>query len=50
MPLGCFQDRLISELRLAGASDLAAANRLLPRFLADYNRRFAHTARELEKA
>lgn len=45
---GIFQDRLRSELRLAGAQDLASANRVLRRFLPDYNRRFgrspAHTA------
>lgn len=47
---GSFQDRLVSELRLAGASDLASANQVLHRFLSDYNRRFARAARELEKA
>jgi transposase len=46
---GIFQDRLTSELRLAEAHDLQAANRVLRRFLPDYNRRFARTARELEK-
>ena len=38
---GTFQDRLVVELRLAGISDLAAANAFLPSFLARYNRRFA---------
>ena len=47
---GTFQDRLTSELRLAGAADLPAANQLLARFLPDYNRRFARAARECEKA
>ena len=42
---GTFQDRLTSELRLAGAADLAAANQVLRRFLPDHNRRFvAHRA------
>ena len=35
------QDRLVKELRLAGASSLAAGNALLPAFMADYNARFA---------
>ena len=35
------QDRLVKELRLAGAATLAAANALLPAFVADYNARFA---------
>ena len=47
---GTFQDRLTSELRLAGAHDLAAANQVLRRFLSDYNRRFARAPREAEKA
>jgi hypothetical protein len=36
---GTFQDRLTSELRLARAADLHAANEVLRRFLPDYNRR-----------
>jgi transposase len=47
---GTFQDRLTSELRLAGAADLDAANQVLCRFLPDYNRRFARTPRATEKA
>jgi transposase len=47
---GVLQDRLTSELRLAHASDLASANLVLRRFLADYNRRFARSTREAEKA
>src|SRR5487761_52611 len=47
---GTFQDRLTSELRLAGASDLHTANQVLRHFLADYSRRFAHAPRETEKA
>jgi transposase len=35
-----FQDRLVKELRLAGCSSLAQANRLLERYLPGYNRRF----------
>ena len=45
-----FQDRLTSELRLAGAADRDAANQVLRRFLPDYNRRFARTPRDAEKA
>jgi len=37
---GTFQDRLVTELRLAGASDIAAANRVLARFVPRFNRRF----------
>src|SRR5215207_6849344 len=35
------QDRLVKELRLAGISDLEAANAFLPGFMASYNSRFA---------
>jgi hypothetical protein len=35
------QDRLVKELRLAGARTLAEGNTLLPTFIADYNARFA---------
>jgi hypothetical protein len=35
------QDRLVKELRLAGASSLADGNALLPAFMANYNKRFA---------
>ena len=41
-----FQDRLTSELRLAGASTLEQANGVLESFRQDYNRRFAVQARE----
>lgn len=41
-----FQDRLKSELRLAGAATLEEANQVLERFRQDYNRRFAVGARE----
>src|ERR1039458_2762591 len=36
-----FQDRLVSELRLAHATTLGQANAVLARFCADYNQRFA---------
>jgi hypothetical protein len=39
------QDRLVKELRLAGANDIEAANALLPAFTAAYNARFAKPAR-----
>jgi hypothetical protein len=35
------QDRLVKELRLAGISDIAAANAFLPAFVIDFNERFA---------
>jgi hypothetical protein len=38
---GTLQDRLVTELRLAGADDLASANAVLARFLPRFNRRFA---------
>lgn len=38
---GTFQDRLVVELRLAGAADREAANRVLARFVSRFNRRFA---------
>ena len=47
---GILQDRLVSELRLAGACDLHSANQVLRRFLADYNRRFARAPRDTETA
>jgi transposase len=47
---GVLQDRLCSELRLASASDLHSANQVLRRFVADYNRRFAHSPREAAPA
>jgi transposase len=47
---GVLQDRLCSELRLANAGDIDSANAVLRKFMADYNRRFAHTPREARKA
>ena len=44
---GTFQDRLCSELRLAGARTIDQANLVLARFLPDYNRRFAVAAQDL---
>lgn len=37
---GTFQDRLVTELRLARATDLPAANRVLARYLPRFNGRF----------
>ena len=37
---GTFQDRLVAELRLAGASTLAEANLVLREFLTSFNQRF----------
>ena len=37
---GTFQDRLVTELRLAGANGLGEANRVLEQFLPRFNRRF----------
>jgi transposase len=39
------QDRLVKELRLAGVSDVAAANRFLPGFTDEYNQRFGRPPR-----
>ena len=47
---GVLQDRLSSELRLAGAGDIDSANAVLRKFIADYNRRFARTPRDAAKA
>jgi transposase len=47
---GVLQDRLCSELRLAHACNLDAANRVLHRFVSNYNRRFARAPREAAKA
>ena len=40
---GTFQDRLVSELRLAGASTIEQANKVLWNFLPRYNQRFGVT-------
>jgi len=44
------QDRLVSELRLAGASTVAAANAVLEAFHPDHNRRFASRAADATPA
>lgn len=43
---GTFQDRLTSELRLVGAKTLEEANKVLARFLPEYNRKFGIAAHE----
>ena len=45
---GTFQDRLVSELRLAGAATIDDANRVLEDFLPRFNGRFKVPARESE--
>ncbi len=47
---GTFQDRLVSELRLAGARTIEEANQVLAKFLPDYNRKFAVVPAEPESA
>ena len=47
---GTFQDRLVTELRLAGASSIAEANRVLRDFLPRFNEQFRVPARESEAA
>jgi hypothetical protein len=39
------QDRLVKELRLEGICDIETANAFLPRYMADYNVRFAKPPR-----
>ena len=43
---GTFQDRLVTELRLASASTIAEAQTVLERFLPRFNARFAVAARQ----
>ncbi len=47
---GTFQDRLVSELRLAGITTIEDANAFLPVFLDRHNRRFAVPAADPEPA
>ncbi|MGH7411798.1 MAG: ISNCY family transposase [Candidatus Methylomirabilis sp.] len=47
---GTFQDRLVSELRLAGATTRLEAQAVLACFLPQYNRRFAKAAAEATPA
>jgi hypothetical protein len=47
---GTFQDRLVSELRLAGAKTKEQAQAVLERFLPDYNRKFSKPAVKAQSA
>ncbi len=47
---GTFQDRLVAELRLAGACTLAEANQVLAEFLPRFNQRFGVPADQPELA
>ena len=47
---GTFQDRLVTELRLASASTIGEAPAVLERFLPRFNARFAVAARQREPA
>ncbi len=47
---GTFQDRLVSELRLAGAKTKEQAQAVLDRVLSDHNRRFSKPAARSEPA
>jgi transposase len=44
------QDRLVRELRLRGISDMAAGNVYLPKFITEFDERFAKTPRDPEDA
>ena len=44
------QDRLVAELRLRAITTVAAAEAFLPEFIADFNRRFAQSPREVGTA
>lgn len=44
------QDRLIKEMRLQGINDIDAANRFLPTFIEDYNRRFSKPPKDTQDA
>ena len=46
---GTFQDRLVTELRLAGGSGIGAANRVLEQFLPRFNRRFGVPSNTLSR-
>ena len=47
---GTFQDRLVTELRLAGASSILEANRVLKQFLPRFNQRFGVPPQHPESA
>jgi len=44
------QDRLVKEMRLRGINNIEEANRFLPEFIEDYNRRFEKTAKNGQDA
>src|SRR5665213_1177951 len=44
------QDRLVKELRLEGISSIEAANAFMPRYIEDYNARFAKEPRDPHNA
>ena len=45
---GTFQDRLVSELRMAGAADIQDANRILAKFIPRFNARFGLVSAEVK--
>jgi len=47
---GTFQDRLVSELRLAGVSTLDEANAVLERYRREHNRRFSKKPKDCKPA
>jgi transposase len=47
---GTLQDRLVSELRLAGVSTVSGANRVLEKYRLDHNSRFAIAAQDAHQA
>jgi len=47
---GTFQDRLVSELRLAGATTIADANNVLWKFLPGFNQHFGVPPAQMERA
>ena len=47
---GTFQDRLVTELRLSGASSIGEANRVLEQFLPRFNQRFGVPPQHSEPA
>ncbi len=47
---GTFQDRLVTELRIAGVSTIDGANRVLPDFLPRFNERFRVPAQQPDVA
>jgi len=47
---GVLQDRLIKEMRIRKICTIEEANKFLPQFIEDYNRRFGKEPRDLEDA